>query len=633
MIAVTKLSVPHPAKERNGLLGESPLAKSPNSTSPAVQPPQLLEPATDPNLEVFAKPLVGPPKILLRIDAFLGEWLSPDYFEDITPPPNSTMMVAGAKADLLRRGEFVEVQPTAHSSKGHFPGGWTKSPASSAVNSRKPSEEGSFPTLGSLSHVHPFRERAASHGSGPRHTRGTHSVAERSEIVGSAHRSRSREPAPNTLPTAHKVPSNIYDPPIPSYAVSPADPIPRGYVAHAREACVDVDFQWDSMREPQEWGDGGEYGDEWSTMHKRFRKGLAGMMKWYKEHGAAPPKDQFPAFTFNERPGGGLHHASDPGPNVEQASEEDEELVLVMITHGAGCNALLGAVSNQPVLIDVGLAALSMAVKRDEPRRPSASAMYERRPSVVDPGMSDCYEMKLLASLDHLRAGVDPAKPPQPQSPAVIASPSLELRRRFAGNGGTTTPISQIDSPFTFSEPIRSGWNSSLGSIRRSSTSGSSSRQMSNYMGGTGSASPLTSTGLWGGSLKAPSIDDKSDGARSPGADMVLNFANTKPKPTPSSSSTASSIPNTDGTSDSKADDANGSEEKEKEDNVAPLRVMSNFSRSASQSGSRMTSPSSGLWTPKTQPTVNGLWGPPRLDDVYEHGRGSKRRWTVSERE
>lgn len=43
---------------------------------------------------------------------------------------------------------------------------------------------------------------------------------------------------------------------------------------------------------------------------------------------------------------------------------------------------------------------------------------------------------------------------------------------------------------------------------------------------------------------------------------------------------------------------------------------------------------SGGLWGAKVAPKSNtGLWGPPKLDDVYEHRQGPKRRWTVTERE
>lgn len=613
----TKLSIPRPALDRNGSLGSSVLAKSPRLRSPAVQPVH----AIDRNVQA-SRPYAGPDKTLLRIDAFLGEWLSPDYFEDITPPPNSTMMVAGAKADLLRRGEYVEVLPPAPQSKGHFPGGW-KSNVPSATASRKNREEASLSAMGSLAQALPQRERSSS-GSGP--------------LV----RMRSREHAAAApLATAHKVPSYIYDPPIPSYAVSPSSPIPRGYVSHARDACVNVDWQWDSMREPQGWGDGGEYGDEWSTMHKRFRRGLAGIMKWYRENGSKPPQTRFLRLT-TERPRATLvHAATDPESKFDQEDDEDEELVLVLVTHGAGCNALLGAISNQPILIDVGLAALSMAVRRQEPRRPSVPVLL-RRHSVVDPGMSDTYEMKYLASLDHLRPGVDPSKPPQQQSPASVASPSVESRRRFGyGSGGANSPVSAIDSPFAFVESARSGWNSSLGSMRRSSTSGTGSG--SRALSTSGTTSSPASSGLWSVS-KAPTIDSLNEEQKSPGADMVLDFANQAPKSsTTSSKPTSNPAPEVDSAIDTRSisnlEEAfsttslgpgiNGHEDKEHEDDVAPLRKTKQPSRSTSISGG-----GGGLWTPKGPSTINRLWGPPRLEEVFEHPYDTpKRRWTVSENE
>jgi hypothetical protein len=71
----------------------------------------------------------------------------------------------------------------------------------------------------------------------------------------------------------------------------------------------------------------------------------------------------------------------------------------------------------------------------------------------------------------------------------------------------------------------------------------------------------------------------------------------------------------------------NGHEHKEEEDNVAPLRKATQVSRSVSKSGG-----GGGLWTPKAQSAINGLWGPPRLEEVYEHPYDTpKRRWTVSE--
>ncbi|KAF1845471.1 uncharacterized protein K460DRAFT_311905 [Cucurbitaria berberidis CBS 394.84] len=605
------LKAPTPSKDRKSLLGNSQPAKSPRSKSPYLLP-TTIEPLVDRNLQVFPKPYTGPEKTLLRIDAFLGEWLSPDYFEDITSPPNSTMMVAGAKADLLRRGDYIQEQPNTHSSKGHFPGGWVK--GGTTTKNRQSTENANLPAMSSLAQPPPFRERSSSYASGI-----------------TLQKTKSREAAtPLVVPSPHKS-SRIYEAPVPSYLVSPADPIPRGYFSHAREACVEVDFQWDSMRAPQDWGDGGEYGDEWSTMHKRFRRGLAGMMQWYREHGATPPKDRFPGFMFkvlsNKSPPPISHSSSDPFPTLKDEidGDDDEELVLVLITHGAGCNALLGAIANQPVLIDVGLASLSMAVRRAEPRKPSVSTIHERRLSVADPGMTDTYEMKLLASTDHLRPGVDPSKPPQAQvgSPAVVASPSIDSRRRF---NGTPTTNSPMDSPFALGEPHRS-WNSSLGSVRRTMSSGSNSSYMHGHHRTSGAASP--STGLWSGS-RTPIADAYNDGRSSPGGDMVLNFSNQAPKPKPTAAAaaaTTTAIPALDGTPEvtNRLSKLDSKEEKERHDNITPLVKA--------QGGTSSTTTSS-LWGAKVQPkSENKLWGPPKLQGVHEHGRGPKRRWTVTERE
>ncbi|KAF2800642.1 hypothetical protein K505DRAFT_228251 [Melanomma pulvis-pyrius CBS 109.77] len=602
------VKVPQPAKDASNPPGNSPLSRTPASQashSSAVQPASVLEPLADPNPQVFPRPHVGPDKILLRIDAFLGEWLSPDYYEDITPPPNSTMMVAGAKADLLRRGDYIELQPNANAhhtntTKGHFPGGWVKSGAPSAVNSRRPTEDGPLPNPGSLAQALPLRERSGSQGSIASHT------------------SRTSHRGTCSLSTAHKAPDHVYDPPVPSYAVSHSDPIPRGYVAHARDACIGMDWQWDSMRVPQEWGDGGEYGDEWSTMHKRFRRGLAGMMSWYREHGSMSPKELFPGFTFRDHAPASRPHASDPGPTANSEVDEDEELVLILVTHGAGCNALLGAITNQPVLLDVGMASLSMAVRRGISRKPSVPAMHQRQTSIVDAGMSEDYEMKMMASLDHLRPGVDPSRLPQSQSPAVVAHPSLEYHRRFTGSGGANSPV---DSSFTLPETYK-GLNSALGSMRRSSISGSSSsRLLSNNMGVISSPA----TGLWS-NLRTPTTDASNEGRRSPGHDFVLNFRDQQSKPLRSTGSSTATNGNTNGnTPDQDKHNEKDEDHHGEHDDVPPLPI---------KKGRTLSQSTHGLWgAPKPQISQQGLWGPPRLDEVYSHTPGPKRRWTVTESE
>ncbi|KZM25265.1 uncharacterized protein EKO05_0005723 [Ascochyta rabiei] len=624
-----KLRVPGPSKERSGVLASSPLAKSsssrsPRSRSPSVQP-TYLDPLVDPHLEVYSKLRKGEERILLRIDAFLGEWLSPDYYEDITPPPNSTLMVAGAKADLLRRGDNLQAQPDANSSRGHFPGGWGGGgkTAAAATPARSSIDNGAFPSMSSLAqNLPPARDRAGSLSSGA-----VQAPKPRGGFL-------SLNPQ-----TRHMVKKN-YNSPAPSYSVSPSDPIPRGYVAHAREACVTVDFQWDSMRPPQEWGDGGEYGDEWSAMHKRFRKGLTGMMQWYREHGAKAPKDQFPGFTFSDRPKASeelrpsapqvTNFAVNPLPLLNgKAEDEEEELVLVLITHGAGCNALLGAIQNQPVLIDVGLASLSMAVRREHSRESSVPTAFERRPSVADPGMSETYEMKLLASVDHLRPGTNPAALSQPesaaQSPAAHASPTTgNYRRRFTGgSSGMSTPS---DSPFALDASYRS-WLGNANGVRRTASSGSNSRYTPSNLNDSGVSSP--STGLWS-SPRIGASDTASDGRASPGADMVLNFANQQPAPKPRISSIATSQPVTKPAVETKNEltRLTTNEERESGDSIAPLPTPSTLNRTNSTSKPA----GSGLWGAKPQASAHqGLWGPPKLAGVTERESGPKRRWTITE--
>jgi len=611
---VPNLKTPAPTREKAAAVEQTPVTKTPGASSYSLQP-FTLQPLANPNLEVFPKPHIGPERILLRIDAFLGEWLSPDYYEDITPPPNSTLMVAGAKADLLRRGDYIQEMSNKSSSKGFFPGGWGgKGKAADEANG---ATKASSPVVRSLASVPFLRERSISYDSN------------------TLQKTKSREDVTTLAPPSPHVGSRIYEPPVPSYSISPADIIPRGYFAHAREACVVVDFQWDSMRPPQEWGDGGEYGDEWSTMHKRFRRGLTGMMDWYREHGGVHPKDQISGFMFKEplrlTPHPLPKRKTEPFPSFtgEADVEDDEELVLILLTHGAGCNALVGAITNQPVLIDVGLASLSMAVRRKESVKIAEHNITERRSSVADPGMSETYEMKLMASVDHLKPNTDPARlrsQSPASSPAVIPSPSVEARKRLTGASAAS---SALDSPFTLGESYRN-WNSST---RRTMSSGSNKMYMQSNLNPGGTSSP--SGGLWSSPKLAPTIAAaSSDGRSSPGADMVLNFANQQPKSKPNASTSATNmnevvIPAVDGAADivNGLERLNTNEQREVSDSVAPL------SKPRNRNG---TSNAPALWGTKVQPKSNaGLWGPPRLDDVYEHRRGPqpKRRWTVTERE
>ncbi|KAK9496180.1 hypothetical protein V1508DRAFT_407902 [Lipomyces doorenjongii] len=75
------------------------------------------------------------------------------------------------------------------------------------------------------------------------------------------------------------------------------------------------------------FGRSGEYGERWKTMYTRFSSGISNLVAGYA------------------------------GPATGDS-------VVILVTHGAGCNALVGALSGKPILVDFGLASLSVAVPR-----------------------------------------------------------------------------------------------------------------------------------------------------------------------------------------------------------------------------------------------------------------------------
>ncbi|KAF7506155.1 hypothetical protein GJ744_012219 [Endocarpon pusillum] len=442
-------------------------------TTPLLPEPSPLPPNPDPAAPLASAPLIP------------GEWLSPDYFENITPPPESVMMVASAKADLLRPGEAIEGSDSGRRTHGNFPGGWSSdwSASSSADESEEKTGLANMAALGhALSHSLPNRTRSSTHSS---------------DSPGSSY-SRRYPSKPNTsLITANPNDDLAYVPPTPTYAISSSDAIPVGYVAHARDACIDVSYQWDSMRPPQCWGNGGEYGEEWSSMHRRLRNGLSKMIEWYEEHGTAVNKA---AEMF-----------------VDMAEEEATDTVLILVTHGAGCNALLGALTNQPVLLDVGMASLTMAVRKrgvaksarqkrseiedanstNNTNAPSSARRNGRRGS-IDLGIAEDYEMKFTASTDHLRAGSNPLSG-SAGSPRIGSSASNSPSRRpatsFSSDSFTIGEGAATFSTGPSARAITAGAAfSSAGGLHRSKSGHSAMR---NGMYPAISSAPKVSSGLW----------------------------------------------------------------------------------------------------------------------------------------
>ncbi|KAK5126015.1 hypothetical protein LTR85_011370 [Meristemomyces frigidus] len=587
-----------PASESGSRPGTNVKSRTPSSMRSASPRIRALEGIGSPNLAPIAEPKHDfahaiarralhehkrHRKAKMRVDAFLGEWLNPSYFDHITPPPPSAMMVATAKAELMQN-EAVDIFTPTISNKASNSSLW-----GGANGQRQPSRESTGDDFSDL--------QEALHAPSPRSRSSSFSSVKSNEGASggrSPRPSHSLQRTPSSLP---KPETTVYVPPIPQYAVSASDYIPRGYVAHARQACVNVDYQWDSSRPPQAWEDGGEYGEEWSAMHKRFRRGLNYLIQWYSQHDADDRGEDSLSFEQAEK----------------HEDEEQEELVLILVTHGAGSNALIGALTGQPVLLDVGMASLTMAVRREDAPHittyasstaPSAVPSPSQTPSPeqqmhngagrhaprrgsLDLGLSSIYEMKLVSSSEHLRPGADPTKAPSTNSTNVRSSSAAaqQYRQRF----GAGTQGSGSERDWSIGEPAaaRSSMSTALGSVLRpqtgvsaaaahhasrpdtlgrSSTTPVAVPQMSiavaaGTVGGGrgGEATPPFSPGLWtppasrtpllqGGILSHEQHastsafgqlgdDADGDGGRmSPGRDLVLDFSNSPPDSRPSSS-------------------------------------------------------------------------------------------------
>ncbi|KAK2868045.1 hypothetical protein FQN49_003211 [Arthroderma sp. PD_2] len=377
--------------------------------------------------------MVDDKQCLLRLDPCLGEWLTPDYFDQITPPPGSAMMLAGAKAGLLRQEVSVQSGARTRSVRGHFPGGWN-----------------GFSSGGSTASEAGDENTPPSRTAGSENKTDLHEPADsQANLQGLPKLSTSSQPHHDTE----------YIPPTPTYAISPSDPIPTGYVTHARDACVDVDYQWDSMRAPLDWGGGGEYGEEWSSMHRRFRSGLEKMFNWYKTGDYRKTKRRL---SHREE----SQIISDDTPDTDE--DDDTDTVLIIITHGAGCNAIIGALTNRPALLDVGMASLTLAVRKNP---------------------AEEYDVKVINSTEHLRVGSSSSA--QSPSPRVLPSSMSSYRHRF-------TSLSVVsDSPES---------SFSIGPSARSSSFNGTTRALLNpsrSLSGDRHAAP----GLWGSTPPAEPAD------------------------------------------------------------------------------------------------------------------------------
>ena len=512
--------------------------------------------------------LASPPNIrksILRLDAFLGEWLSPGYFEFITPPPESVMMLASAKAELLRREDYTHYPSfsshTHSNSQGQLWSPVTRTPSGSSFTDAQPNGPTSMPSSAT-------------------------SVPPSSSTSG-----RSEQQAPPQVAG--------YVSPVPHYAVN-NQTIPQGYVSHARDACAMIDYQWQSTRSVLDWGDGGTFPEEWAAMHKRFRAGAQSLVDWY-----STADNPTRPVTRTARTESAIDMA-DGGDDVET------EVVVILVSHGAGCNALIGAITHQPALMDVSMASLTMAV-----RKPSVGDLSAPDGSHKTPPIHELYDLKLFANTDHLRTPSDSSA----ASRSSMASALNNLRGRHSSFGTSVDTFSWTDRPGNRNLSA----NTSSGSFRKSPSNESAVPRLSFAVStGTGTggitvgsgvtsfAATRTSNlgrvgsiGLW--APLSSRFEDEEEDDDIP----VLNFALDKlaAAPQPSESSRDADPYATNGTS---------------------------VTDWATNGGSGISTARS----PRPEPEqlgagAGGLWGVPRPPDDADRLRdltGSKRRWTVSER-
>ncbi|KAL7919708.1 hypothetical protein ACQKWADRAFT_187794 [Trichoderma austrokoningii] len=540
---------------------------------------------------------------LLRLDTCLGEWLTPEYFETITPPPGAALMMAGAKSELLRREDYsmYSSAPVTSNSRPASKGALWNSPVSTP-------QPPASPTL----------ERGGS---------GAFAQSAMAAALSSASQEQKKG----------------YAPPRPLHAVSSNGKIPDGFVAHARDSCAVIDFQWDSMRAPLDFGDGGKLGEEWASMHRRFRSGLKKMVNWYATTDYADEMLCASPNSDND------HNCNDSGYGEDE--DEEIETVVIIVSHGAGCNALIGAVTHQPVLMDVGIASITVAARKaDADYAKALAAAADRQGAAASPlaAVDDLYDIRLSASTEHLRSNSGASITGQPASPRNSWGGSGR-RGRGSVLASPTTAEGPLQSPFTglvYGNRSTSA-NASVGPFSRRD-SGSSRRAPpvapsagitlnasgSSESGGrtTGRGSTSSSSGLWAPARSALRfIDDVDEEAVDDYDSMLPDFDNKRFNPV--SNENVKPSPN----------ESKPKETKETKSVPFPLFDQA-VERPTSSKGPVFAAPitintelaSQAFGSPVEEMPLSqlgGLWNlavpEPDVSPDWSH---SKRRWTVNER-
>ncbi|KAK6518672.1 hypothetical protein TWF506_005809 [Arthrobotrys conoides] len=282
----------------------------------------------------------------------------------------------------------------------------------------------------------------------------------------------------------HRAHSVGFVPPIATSAIGKNEPIPRGHVSHAKEF-IDIDYGYDSLR----YGDGGEYGEEWGRMHKRVKIGFEKIIKDYADGEVKPFLKSSSTTSFEQLAAAAAQKADTKGGTTSAESNDPAKdipgsTIMIFITHGAICNALIGAMTHKPVLLDMGIASMSMGVliPSSTATTTTTAATTSSQPQATDiapvfqlPGFSGIsiegpndpedplsfpftpytapppqdtaaasgvpqYDVRITASTDHLRTqtGSQVKSPPQGGKPGAPPSSTPPLRPRKPSTSGSS---------------------------------------------------------------------------------------------------------------------------------------------------------------------------------------------------
>jgi broad specificity phosphatase PhoE len=187
----------------------------------------------------------------------------------------------------------------------------------------------------------------------------------------------------------------------------------------------------DGPHDVHQFGSGGEYGETWPEMHDRFRRGLQKLIDFYNK----------PKATHELR------------------------TVVILVTHGAGCNAMLGAVSGRPVLKDVGLCALSHAVARNCLRATINSAeigsCFSYGPVKDSAKLRDRYVLLMTADTSHLNVASSTSAPFYQSNASrsfsihVSTLPASPVHRTWSSSGGSRPGLWQRQTPSRVSDVLK----------------------------------------------------------------------------------------------------------------------------------------------------------------------------------